>query len=105
MDETRSATKNEIGFDVETVIEPGMRQKKEGRKMRHERSKEKHRVTAFLGRGCQITVVDSDLTLERFIELLDALVTKARKARPRGITLDTFLRILRDQAKGTENGK
>lgn len=57
------------------------------------------RATAALGAGRSITVVGNDLTLERFISWLEELLTRARRARPKGLELATFLKVLRDQAK------
>jgi hypothetical protein len=45
-------------------------------------------------------VCAAGLTLERLIECLEELLARARKVRPKGIELDTFLRLLRDEAKG-----
>jgi hypothetical protein len=44
-------------------------------------------------------VSSEGLTLERFIEVLEELIAKARKIRPRGIELTTFLRILKEESK------
>lgn len=59
------------------------------------------RVTAILGPGRAVTVCGTGLTLESFIEWLQELLDKARKVRPKGLELDTFLKMLRDQAKTT----
>jgi ParB-like chromosome segregation protein Spo0J len=57
------------------------------------------RVTAMLGLGRSVTVSGEGLDLETFIETLEELIAKARKARPRGIGLSTFIKVLRDEAK------
>ncbi|MCA9027590.1 MAG: ParB/RepB/Spo0J family partition protein [Planctomycetaceae bacterium] len=57
------------------------------------------RVTAHLGAGQTVSVACGDLTLDRFIEVLDGLLRRAKQVRPRGIELPTFLKILRDEAK------
>jgi ParB family transcriptional regulator, chromosome partitioning protein len=57
------------------------------------------RATAVLAPGRSVTVSSEGLTLERFIEVLEELIAKARKIRPRGIELTTFLRILKEESK------
>jgi transcriptional regulator with XRE-family HTH domain len=57
------------------------------------------RVTAVLGPGRSVTVSSAELDLETFIQSLEELIAKARKVRPRGIGLGTFIKILRDEAK------
>lgn len=57
------------------------------------------RATAHLGAGQTVSVACGDLTLDRFIEVLDGLLRRAKQVRPRGIELPTFLKILRDEAK------
>lgn len=54
---------------------------------------------AILGNGRSITLAGPGLTLETMMEWLDALLVRARKAKAQGITLETFVRALRDQAK------
>lgn len=56
------------------------------------------RVTAALPGGISVTVIGDALDLESFIEILDQLLGQARKIRPKGIELGTFIKILRDQA-------
>lgn len=57
------------------------------------------RATAHLGAGNVVTVQSADLTLERFIEVLEELLGKSRKARTQGVVLPTFLKMLRDQSR------
>jgi len=57
------------------------------------------RATACLGADRSITVSGPQLTLERFIEWLEELLAKARRVRPQGLELGTFLRMLKDAAK------
>lgn len=57
------------------------------------------RVTALLGNGRAITVSGSGLSLDAFIEWLEELLVKARKARPQALALPTFIQMLKDQAK------
>ena len=64
-----------------------------------ERAGASARATALLGKGRSVTVSCTDMNLERFLETLEDLVAKARKVRPRGIELPTFLKMLRDEAK------
>ena len=56
------------------------------------------RVTAKLGGGRAVSVVGETLDLEGFIEMLEEVLTKARKARTQGIEVGTFAKMLRDQA-------
>jgi ParB family chromosome partitioning protein len=56
------------------------------------------RVTAKLGGGRTVSVVGDSLDLEGFIEMLEEVLTKARKARTQGIEVGTFAKMLRDQA-------
>lgn len=58
----------------------------------------KQRVTATLGHGESLTVVGSELDLDRFITLLEGLLSRARRARPRGLELKTFLKVLKEES-------
>ena len=60
------------------------------------------RVTAVLGEGRSVTIAGKELNLDLMIEWLEPLVTRAKKARAQGITLETFVRTLRDQAQHGE---
>jgi len=57
------------------------------------------RVTALLGHGRSVTAAAAGLTLESYIELLEELLAKARKVRPQGLELSTFIKMLKDQVK------
>lgn len=57
------------------------------------------RVTAVLGSGRSVTVTSEGLSLERFIEVISELLEKARRVRPQGVELGTFIAMLRDQAR------
>ncbi|HEY1066810.1 MAG TPA: ParB/RepB/Spo0J family partition protein [Pirellulales bacterium] len=57
------------------------------------------RATAPLTDGRSITVSGQDLTLESFIEAMEELLGKARRARTQGVELATFVKMLRDQAR------
>jgi ParB family chromosome partitioning protein len=57
------------------------------------------RATAKLALGRSVTVAASSLTLDSFIETLEEVLTRARQARPKGLALATFLKVLRDQSK------
>lgn len=57
------------------------------------------RVIAKLGAQRTVAVSAVGLTLERFIEQLEELLGKARKARPQGLELGTFIKMLADQSK------
>ena len=56
------------------------------------------RVTAHLGQGRSVVVCGPLSGLEGLIELLEELLAKCRKARPSGVQLETFLKVLRDQS-------
>ena len=58
------------------------------------------RAIAFLGAGRSVTVVGDCSTLDAFIEALEEALAKARKARPQGLALTTFCKMLKDQAAG-----
>lgn len=57
------------------------------------------RVTAVLGEGKSVTVSAPDLDLEELIGLLEQLLQQARRARPQGLELATFLRVLKDTTR------
>jgi hypothetical protein len=57
------------------------------------------RVTAVLPGGRSVTLMCENPNLERFIQTLEELAAKARKVRPRGIELSTFVRMLKDEAR------
>ena len=54
------------------------------------------RATAVLGDGRSVSVLGQSLTLESVIEIIETLLSKARKARTQGLTLPTFLKVLRE---------
>ena len=56
-------------------------------------------MTAILGESRSVTVASSGLTLERFIELIEELLSKARRVRTQGVELATFIKMLKDQAR------
>ena len=59
------------------------------------------RVTAILSESRSVTVASAGLTLERFIELIEELLTKAPAApRTQGVELATFIKMLKDQGRG-----
>jgi len=58
------------------------------------------RATAVLDTKRRVTVWGEDgLDLESFLQILEELAAKVRKFRPRGIGLQTGLRILKEEAK------
>ncbi|WP_169974028.1 ParB/RepB/Spo0J family partition protein [Tautonia rosea] len=56
------------------------------------------RITARLGGGRTVSVVGGGIDLEAFIEALEEVLAKARKARTQGIEAATFAKMLKDQA-------
>lgn len=73
------------------------------RRSRSGRQRGAARVIAPLGAGRYVSVTAADLTLDSFIELLEQLLTRARRSKGQGRSLSTFLGTLRDQASSTEN--
>ena len=59
------------------------------------------RATAILGGGRSVSVSSAGLTLDRFIEVVEELLGKARRIRTQGVELATFIKMLRDQARKT----
>ncbi len=59
------------------------------------------RVTAVLGDGRAVSVSGSELTLDRFIEQIEEVLSKARRVRTQGVELGTFIKMLRDQARAS----
>jgi ParB family chromosome partitioning protein len=59
------------------------------------------RIKAELSGGRSVTLAGGDgpESLESLIEWLDELLSKARRARPKGLALGTFLSILKDEAR------
>lgn len=57
------------------------------------------RVTAVLAPGRAVTVACPGLTLERFIDCLAELLTKARRARTKGHTLPDLCKALKEKSK------
>jgi ParB family chromosome partitioning protein len=57
------------------------------------------RATAKLGDGRSVTVCAKGLTLESFLANLEDVRVRAREARGKNLSLDTFLKVLRDQSR------
>jgi ParB family chromosome partitioning protein len=57
------------------------------------------RVTAKLPEGRAVTVQGSIETLDDLIAILEETLTRARKSRPSGVSVATFIRMLADAAK------
>lgn len=57
------------------------------------------RAKAALGGGVSVTVVAENLGLERFIEVLERVLVKAKQARARGIELAALCRQFREASK------
>lgn len=60
------------------------------------------RVTAKLSGSRSISVSGPQLTLDAFIASLEEMLTRARQARTKGLGLDTFRKILADQANAAK---
>lgn len=58
-----------------------------------------NRVTAILGTGRSVTVVGKAIDLESFIASLEDVLARARKARPLGVGIETFIAMLKDQSQ------
>jgi ParB family chromosome partitioning protein len=54
------------------------------------------RVVAPLREGRSVSIGGATLSLEALIEVCEELLAKARKARTQGLTLPTFLKVLRE---------
>ena len=57
------------------------------------------RVVAKLAGGRSVVMSGVAATLDEVIVVLEELLAKARKARPKGLELSTFLALLRDEAR------
>lgn len=57
------------------------------------------RATAILARGRSVIVVGKDLTLDKWIAATQEALSKARRAKSYGLTLDSFLKMLRDLSR------
>ncbi|MBX3396700.1 MAG: ParB/RepB/Spo0J family partition protein [Phycisphaerae bacterium] len=84
----------EHGLSRDAVVASIKQSKNVGNSIPSER---KSRVTAVLSAGRSVTVTCSGLTLDVFISCLSELLAKARRARPKGVTLTTFCKTLRQQ--------
>lgn len=74
------------------------RKLKRVRRAEEQSTKGPNRVTALLGSGRSVTVAAKGLNFDVLIEVLDHLLSRARKSKSQGISLTTFLHTLRDQA-------
>jgi ParB family chromosome partitioning protein len=72
-------------------------QRKRSKKSSADSERKLTRATATLGEGRTVTVAGQALDLEGFISALEFCLARARKARPLGTSLSTFLRLLQDQ--------
>ncbi|MCA9092028.1 MAG: ParB/RepB/Spo0J family partition protein [Planctomycetaceae bacterium] len=57
------------------------------------------RAVALLGNGSSVSVSGADLDFDRFIEMLEQILSRSRKGRQQGISLSTFLKVLRDEVQ------
>ncbi len=62
-------------------------------------AKPSSRITAVLETGHTVTVTGGGLNLESFIAVLEDLLARARRVRPQGVEVATFIAMLRDQAR------
>ncbi len=56
------------------------------------------RVKAVLGHGRSVTIAGKDLTLEAAIEWVEQFLSGAKKAKSQGLTIETYVRAMKDQA-------
>jgi ParB family chromosome partitioning protein len=56
------------------------------------------RMTVQLGAGESVTVIGGGLTIEKLIETLEKVLSRARQARTKGLSLATFRKVLADNA-------
>jgi ParB family transcriptional regulator, chromosome partitioning protein len=62
-------------------------------------TKRPNRATALLASGDSVTVIGTELTLERMVEAVAAVLAKIRKLHGRGVDLATACRMIREEAK------
>ena len=72
--------------------------RKSAKKRKLQNAQGPSRMTVQLGGGKSVTVIVGGLTLESFIETLEQVISRARQARTKGFSLDTFRKILSDTA-------
>lgn len=60
------------------------------------------RIKAVLGKGRWITIQAPALTLESMISVIEELLARARRARPKGLSLATFLQVLNEEASSCQ---
>lgn len=58
-----------------------------------------NRGVALLGNGRSVSVTGPDLDFDRYTELLEQILSRSRKGRQQGLSLQTFLKVLREEAK------
>ena len=56
------------------------------------------RAQAMLGRGRSVVVIGRGLDLDTWLQILQEAITKGRRAKSYGLSLDAFLRMSRDTA-------
>lgn len=99
-----SATQSRLASEVENGLsrdELAAKVRSPGRRKGSGGSKRQARYVARLGGGRTITFSGAALdSVESLIEWVEQLLVKARKVRSGPQTLDTFLRMLRDEAGG-----
>lgn len=57
------------------------------------------RAMAVLGRGRSVVVVGRNLDLDAWLQVLQEALTKGRRAKSYGLSLEAFLRMSRDSAE------
>lgn len=57
------------------------------------------RVMAMLGNGRSVTVAGKGLSIDSMIDWLEQLLARAKRAKSQSLSLETFARTMRDQAK------
>ncbi len=57
------------------------------------------RAQAILGRGRAVVVIGRALDLDMWLQILQEAITRGRRAKSYGLSLDAFLRMSRDSAQ------
>jgi ParB family chromosome partitioning protein len=97
-EQTELASKVAAGQLTRDALSGSLKSRKNGSAPKVPTAPSPSRVTAKLAGGRAVTVAAESVDLDAFIETLEEVLGKARKARTQGIELGTFAKMLRDQA-------